>query len=104
MPGFMGPEEALQDAYADLKSHQDCVVAGMQGAIAAALQKLAPEAVAGKPGLTNLVPLWPKAAYWDRYCTLHASLAQGARSELQDAFVKAYEKHLERVQDEAANG
>lgn len=48
MPGFMGPVEALEDAFVDLSAHQKCVKAGMEGAVAEALARVSPKAVEEK--------------------------------------------------------
>ncbi|TFW15870.1 type VI secretion system-associated FHA domain protein TagH [Massilia arenosa] len=103
MPGFMGPEEALADAFADLATHQQCVVAGMQGAVAAAVERLAPEPLedsAPRGGLLNvLVPARRKAALWERYCALHAEtraeVTQHFETALGAAFTAAYERALD---------
>ena len=39
MPGFMGPLEAMQDAYEDLRAHQLGIVAGTRAALAEVLAK-----------------------------------------------------------------
>ena len=111
MPGFMGPVEALDDAFADLKTHQECVVAGMQGALHEALDRLAPrriEAAQGEPGLFDkLNPARRRAAMWDSYCGAHATLAQALDTDFQGtlgkAFAHSYDKHHERLLDEASD-
>jgi len=107
MPGFMGPLEALDDAYADLKAHRDSVIAGMRGAVGEALHRLSPDTVAAKRKagpLDSVMPAMRKAAMWDSYCEQHARMAQGVRKDFQGtfgkAFMNAYEKHVERVLDE----
>jgi FHA domain-containing protein len=98
MPGFMGPVEALDDAFADLAAHQQCVMAGMEGAVAAALARLAPQALEAKQGRS----LFRKAALWDRYCAEHAALAGAAAADfhgtLGDAFLGAYERKLDEME------
>jgi FHA domain-containing protein len=111
MPGFMAPVEAMEDAYADLKAHQDGVMAGMHGAVDDALHRLDPHAIEaqqqkGGP-LDAMIPSRRKAEMWDRYCELHAQLARGARKDFHGtfgkAFVRAYEKHVEHMQDKGRN-
>jgi FHA domain-containing protein len=110
MPGFMAPVEAMEDAYVDLKAHQDGVMAGMHGAVDEALHRLDPRAIETqqKAGpLDTMMPSRRKAEMWDRYCDLHAQISRSARKDFQGtfgtAFVKAYEKHVERMLDEAHN-
>lgn len=115
MPGFMGPVEALTDAFDDLKSHHDCMAAGTQGVIENALRRLDPEAIsaaAPAPGLLDrLVPARRDAAMWRHYRAAHARLEYKARQEnaamgsaFAGAFNSAYDKRLEQLRDEADHG
>jgi FHA domain-containing protein len=112
MPGFMGPVEALEDAFADLRAHQEGVMAGTRGAVGEALRRLDPQAIEAhhpKAGpLDALVPSRRKAAMWDNYCEKHEQLARGAGKDFQGtfgkAFAKAYDKHIEHMQDEDQDG
>jgi len=105
MPGFMGPAEALADAFADLKAHQDCVLAGMQGAVGETLRRLDPEVLPAPRGLGAALPWGGKAQQFERYSATHAQLsaevADDFHAVLGTAFLQAYERHLERIQDEA---
>jgi len=103
MPGFMGPVEALEDAFADLSTHQKCVKAGMEGAVAEALARISPQAVEEKQKrsvLGTVLPMARKAALWDSYRAKHDALVKATASDfngtLGDAFLSAYE----RSQDE----
>jgi len=104
MPGFMGPVEALEDAFADLQAHQSCVKAGMEGAVAEALQQLAPDTIAAGQGnnlLGALLPPLRKAALWERYSESHAALAAATGHDFQGAlgaaFLDAYERRLDEM-------
>ncbi len=105
MPGFMGPVEALEDAFADLAAHQQCVKAGMEGAVAEALKRISPEALQarhrGSP-LTAMLPVLRKAALWDRYREKHEALAKATSADfhavLGDAFLAAYERKLDTLE------
>ena len=105
MPGFMGPVEALEDAFADLSAHQKCAMAGMEGAVAEALARLAPQAIearASRSVLGAALPVLRKAALWDRYCSKHAALAEATAADfhgtLGDAFLGAYERRLDELE------
>jgi FHA domain-containing protein len=112
MPGFMGPVEALEDAFADLRVHQEGVMAGARGAVGEALRRLDPQTIEAhqpKAGpLDAMVPSRRKAAMWDSYCEKHGQLARGAAKDFQGtfgkAFAKAYDRHIERMQDEGQDG
>ena len=115
MPGFMGPVEALADAFDDLKSHHDCMAAGTQGVIGDVLRRIDPqalEAAAPAPGLLDrLVPARRDAALWRQYRAAHARLREQAGedktalgSAFASAFTNAYERRLEQLRDEADHG
>ena len=105
MPGFMGPVEALEDAFADLSAHQQCVMAGMEGAVSEALARVAPKKLEARhpgKGLQKALPVLHKAALWDQYCARHAALAGAAATDfhavLGDAFLGAYERKLDELE------
>lgn len=105
MPGFMGPVEALEDAFADLSVHQQCVMAGMEGAVAEALARIAPDAVEARQRsglLSAALPALRKAALWDRYCAQHGALSAATAADfhaaLGDAFLGAYERRLDEME------
>ena len=111
MPGFMGPVDAVHDAFDDLHAHQLGLMAGMHASMRELHQQLDPATVAGASAgpsrLERLFPASRKAALWDRYCSMHQQLAvapQSAAQLLSDkAFLSAYEKASEAYQDEASN-
>ncbi len=105
MPGFMGPVEALEDAFVDLSAHQKCVKAGMEGAVAEALARVSPKAVEEKQKrgvLGTVLPFARKAALWDSYRASHAALVKATTSDfngtLGDAFLSAYERHQDEME------
>jgi FHA domain-containing protein len=108
MPGFMGPEEALEDAYMDLRAHQLGVVAGMRAAMDAMLKRLHPgnfEKKLPTPGfLDYLNPSRAKARLWDMYAERFKGIFQEAKDDFQSLFGKdfrnAYEKEIERFENE----
>jgi FHA domain-containing protein len=96
--------EALEDAFADLATHQQCVMAGMEGAVAEALTRIAPKAIEARQrsgALAAALPVVRKAALWDRYCSTHAALVEAAGSDfhatLGEALLGAYERRLDAV-------
>lgn len=111
MPGFMGPVEAMQDAYDDLHAHQLGMMAGMQATMADLHRQLDPLAIerSAAPGsaFERLLPGSRKARNWERYCELHrqtgATLGNATQSMEGKAFLSAYERASEQYKDEAAN-
>ncbi|WP_028102194.1 type VI secretion system-associated FHA domain protein TagH [Pseudoduganella violaceinigra] len=105
MPGFMGPVEAMEDAYVDLAAHQKCVMGGMEGAVAEALSRISPaeiESLQPSSALGSMLPAMRKAALWDRYCAKHAALTKSTVADfhavLGDAFLSAYERRQDSME------
>lgn len=111
MPGFMGPVDAVHDAFDDLHAHQLGLMAGMQASLRELQRQLAPVTISDKGAaisrMARLFPVNRKAALWDRYCSAHAKLAAAPQSAAQilsdNAFLRAYEKASEAYRDEASN-
>lgn len=112
MPGFMGPAEALQDAFADLHAHQSGMIAGMNGAISEVLKRFAPlaleERIKAPTFLDLIVPLQRKARMWDQYGGMFDEIKREAQHDYQKlfgkAFLKAYEKEIDRARNEEHDG
>ncbi|HEY8025973.1 MAG TPA: type VI secretion system-associated FHA domain protein TagH [Burkholderiaceae bacterium] len=112
MPGFMGPSEALQDAFADLHAHQSGMIAGMNGAISEVLKRFNPaaleERIKSPTFFDSVVPLHRKAKMWDQYDSLFEEINKEAQKDYQKlfgkAFLKAYEKEIERSRNEEHDG
>jgi FHA domain-containing protein len=111
MPGFMGPLEAMQDAYEDLHAHQLGVVAGMQAAMRNMLKRLNPQALddGAKEGsfLGSMLAANRKAKLWDSYTELFKKVSAEAQDDFQmlfgPAFLQAYEAEIERFKNDAQN-
>jgi FHA domain-containing protein len=112
MPGFMGPAEALEDAFADLHAHQSGMIAGMNGAISEVLKRFNPtaleERIKSPTIFDSVVPLHRKAKMWDQYDSMFEEINKEAQKDYQKlfgrAFLKAYEKEIERSRDEEHDG
>lgn len=112
MPGFMGPTEAMQDAFADLHAHQSGMIAGMNGAISEVLKRFNPKAleerIKSPTFIDSVVPLHRKAKMWDQYDSIFEEINKEAQKDYQKlfgkAFLKAYEKEIERSRSEEHDG
>lgn len=108
MPGFMAPDEAMEDAYLDLHAHQLGVVAGMKAAMDALMHKLEPagfEKRAGVPGFFDaLNPARRKAMMWDQFVDVFDTISLESKDEFQSLFGKdfllAYENEVERAKQD----
>lgn len=106
--GFMPPQEAMRDAYDDLRAHQFGFMAGMRAALAGVLKRFEPEAleqrVAARSVLDNLLPGSRKARLWDLFEQMYGEISQEAEDDFHALFgrefLRAYEEQVERLQAE----
>lgn len=111
MPGFMGPLEAMHDAYDDLRAHQLGVVAGTRAAMAETLARLDPDNFdhesKDRSFLNAVMPTRRKAEMWDRYAELFRNVHLETQDEFQTLFGKtflaAYEVEIERFKNGELN-
>lgn len=105
-PGFMGPVEAVQDAFDDLQAHQLAAMAGMKAALEGVLQRFDPtqlesQLAARSSGLSGLIPGMRKARLWELFQALFTQLDREAQDNFDElfghAFVQAYEAQLDRL-------
>lgn len=105
MRGFMGPEEAMRDAYNDLCAHEFGVMVGMRAALTHVLQRFTPDElekkIAAKSALDSLFAANRKAKLWDQFVALYGNIAAEAEDDFHSlfgkAFVKAYEEQMARL-------
>ena len=111
MPGFMAPQEAIEDAFADLKAHQKGTTAGMHGVIEALLARLDPQPIedaAPPPALLEkLMPPKRLNDMWQESKTNHARTSRDLRKNFQNSFgasfLSAYDAEIERIKDAHAD-
>ncbi len=104
VPGFLPPQRAVREGFADLKAHQMGVMAGMQAAVKSLLQQFDPDRLAGRLDrqslLESLLPATRKAKYWelyeDRYHEIAAEAEQDFHGVFGKEFATAYEAHIKK--------
>jgi FHA domain-containing protein len=102
--GFMQAEEAMLNAYADLRAHQLAVMVGMRSALAHVIERFTPDKLEGrlteKSKLDALFAANRKAKLWDQFCQLYTSIASEAEDDFHklfgEAFAKAYDEQMAR--------
>lgn len=107
MPGFMGPVEAVEDAFNDLQAHQKGTMAGMHGVLDALLKRLDPHALQQRTSppsfAENLIPSKRVARMWQQSVSVYDQTCREVRSDFQkyfgNDFVLAYEAEIERERD-----
>ncbi|MCM2252316.1 MAG: type VI secretion system-associated FHA domain protein TagH [Ramlibacter sp.] len=105
MPGFMRPDEAMDDAFNDLRAHELGVIAGTRAALDEVLAKFDP-AILGErlirgSLLEKALPAMRKTRLWDLYLERYAQLRREVEDDFQSvfgkAFVAAYESETARM-------
>lgn len=102
MPGFMSAEDAMRDAYADLRAHEFGFMAGLRAALTGVLKRFEPTALESrlpdKGGLNALVPMNRKAKLWDLFSELYRQISVEAEDDFHALFgrefLRAYEEHI----------
>ena len=107
--GRLPPQEAIQEAFDDLNTHQIAMVVGMQRAIAMLLKRFDPEALEARIESANTVSkLIPgiKSRYWEEFTRLYAEIAQEAEEDFDNLFgrefAKAYEERVNQMTGKAS--
>ncbi len=111
MPGFLGPIEAMEEAMQDLYTHQMAVVAAMRTAANDTAGSFSPEyletKLKGHSFLDSMIPANRKVKLWDlytrRYHEAYVKAEDDTQTPFGKAFLRAYEKEIEKMQDEAHN-
>jgi type VI secretion system protein ImpI len=105
-PAYLDPAAAFEDAFRDVRDHQAAFLSAMRLAFESMLSQLDPNRLQDefdrqiKKGSILGVPA--KLRYWDLYRDKYSDLAKDAQGAFRnlfgDAFAKAYEEQLERLQ------
>ena len=92
--GFMGAEDAMNNAYADLRAHQFGVMVGMRAALSHVLGLFTPDQLekrlSQKSKLDEIFSASRKAKLWDQFCKLYAGIATEAEDDFHTLFGKAF--------------
>jgi type VI secretion system FHA domain protein len=102
---YLGPVEAFEDAFQDLRNHQMAMLAGMRVAYEAMLAEFEPTHMQadfdrhGKSG--SFLSGGSKSKYWELYCNRYHDMVKDAdtsfRNLFGDEFAKAYEEQLVKL-------
>jgi type VI secretion system FHA domain protein len=102
---YLGPVEAFEDAFADVRNHQMAMLAGVRVAFEAMLGEFDPDRLQeqfdrqGKKGSLLTVPA--KMRYWDLYREKFGDMVKDAEASFAelfgDEFARAYEAQLDRL-------
>ncbi len=103
-PGCLTAQQAIDEAFEDLKAHQIAMVVGMERAIATLLKRFDPEALEERIDATSPIgKLMPgaKSRYWEQFTQLYAEIAREAEEDFDNLFGrefgKAYEEQVRQM-------
>ena len=104
---YLGPVEAFEDAFSDVRNHQMAVLEGLRVAFEATLRAFDPDALQkefDKLGKGSLISVPAKLRYWEMYRGKYGDMVSDAekcfRELFGDQFAKAYEEQLKRLKDQ----
>jgi type VI secretion system FHA domain protein len=99
---FLGPVDAFEDAFEDIRNHQMAMLAGVRVAFEAVLAQFHPDRMQeefDRQARGSLVP--GKLRYWDQYRERFNDMVSDADASFRELFgeefAKAYEEQLERL-------
>lgn len=100
--GAMPPDEAIAEAFDDLRMHELATVSAMQAAIRSFLAQFAPQAIESK-ATSNALQIHPaqkKAKAWEAFVQQHKSVTQALHDDFDSVFGKAFARAYEQAIDE----
>ena len=105
IPGFMGADEAMRDAFDDLRAHEIGVIAGTRAALTEVLGRFDPSVLAARLSggslIENLLPSIRKTKLWEIYLERYTQIRREAEDDFQSifgrSFLQAYENETARV-------
>jgi type VI secretion system FHA domain protein len=104
-PGYLGPVEAFEDAFDDLRNHQLAVLAGMRVAFESLLAEFDPDRLEKEFDQVKRAPLvGARRRYWDLYRERRDEIAKDPDASFKrlfgEQFARAYEAQLNRLKAE----
>jgi type VI secretion system protein ImpI len=102
---YLGPAEAFEDAFQDVRNHQMAMLAGMRVAFDSMLAEFAPERLKKdfdeQIKTRSFLSASARSQYWELYCNRFRETVKDADSSFRnlfgDEFAKAYEDQLARL-------
>jgi type VI secretion system FHA domain protein len=97
--GGMAPEEAIAEAFDDLRMHELATISAMQAAVRVLLAQFEPEALEHKIGSGGfeIHPAQKKARAWDAFVGQHRRITQALSDDFDSAFGKAFARAYEEA-------
>ena len=99
--GGMTPEEAIAEAFDDLRMHELATISAMQAAVRVLLAQFEPAAVERKiaSNALHIHPAQRKAKAWEAFVLQHKSITQALSDDFDSVFGKAFARAYEEAID-----
>jgi type VI secretion system FHA domain protein len=109
---YLGPVEAFEDAFEDLRNHQLAMLAGMRVAFDCTLAEFAVDRLQEQfdrhLGKNSVFAVAAKMRYWDLFREHQEEIARDPEATFRrlfgDAFTRAYEEQLKRLKEGRGRG
>jgi len=107
--GSMPVDEAISEAFDDIRLHELATISAMQAAVRVLLAQFDPETIEQKAGGGGLQihPAQKKAKAWEAFGQLHKSVTQALSDDFDSvfgkAFARAYEQAIEKLTTDRAS-
>jgi type VI secretion system protein len=106
--GFMEAENAIEDGFVDLQSHQAATLAAIPGSLKMTLERFSPGSIKRRAEnmgiLSRIIPAARDAALWNNYEREFAKVAAESDEAFLEVFAKefrkAYDKQLRKMQEQ----
>jgi type VI secretion system FHA domain protein len=99
--GSMPADEAIAEAFHDLRLHELATVSAMQAAVRVLLEQFGPEAIEKKSASSGLpLAAQKKAKSWDIFVAQHKSVTQALSDDFDSVFGKAFARAYEQAIEE----
>jgi type VI secretion system FHA domain protein len=104
-PAYLGPVDAFDEGFQDIKAHQIAMMAGMRAAFDSMLERFNPDELAERfekrLKRASVLSMGGKGKYWDLYRDMYEEWTQDADLNFQrlfgDKFAQAYEEQMRRL-------
>ena len=108
-PDYMGPLEAFESAFDDLRFHQMAMLAGMREAFFNMLDRFDPaeleEMFGARQGDRPVIGMMTRRRHWEQYKEMFGDIRNDTEGYFNrffgEAFVKAYERQVESLRSDA---
>jgi predicted component of type VI protein secretion system len=102
---FMPPEQALHEAFDDIKAHQIAVITGIQASLVHVLRRFEPKKLMQRLEKENpisaVIPVQRQAKLWAKFEELYDVIVDEVEEDFnrlfRQAFVKAYDEQIEKL-------